>query len=210
MVNKKLLAEIFIVVVCLILGFCFAYIYQPQNKALKIYSQALGDYENGNYQNAYYLFSKISFGSKLKPYAIFRQGMCANKLGDAKSEIKQYQLLFNNYTKNRLSLRARYLTAQLLLEENPEQAKKYFEYILEKYPDSDYAIASEYYDGILTMKKYKDIKQASRSDTKKMEMAFRHYLERAPQGRLALNAANYWQTLNTEILSDDCKNILPV
>lgn len=203
MINKELVYKITIIGICFILGVILACIYQPQSKTTRIYSQALNDYNNGNYQNAYYLFSKISFTSKLKPFAIYRQSMCANKLGDKKSEMKQYQLLFNNYTKNRLSIRSRYQAGQMILDENPEQAKKYFEYIIENYPDSDYATASEYYIGLILMRKYKDLKQIPRSDNNKIEMAFRHYLEKAPQGRLALNAANYWQMLNTEIISDD-------
>ena len=203
MVTKELLIKTSVVIVCFVAGVILAYFYQPQSKSMQIYSQALNDYEQGRYQNAYYLFSKISFSSKLKPYAIFRQSMCANKLGDKKAEKKQYQMLFNNYTKNRLSLRAKYLTAQMLVDENPELAKKYFEEILEKHPNSDYAIASEYYNGLLLMKKYKNTNIIPKSDKNKIEMAFRHYLEKAPQGRLALNAANYWQTLGTEILSDD-------
>ena len=79
-------------------------------------------------------------------------------LGDDKSELKQYQLLFNNYPKHKLSLRTRYLAGQKLVKSNPQLAKKYFEFIIHNAPDSDYAIASEYYIGVIMKNKYKDAK----------------------------------------------------
>ena len=60
----------FIFLLCLIGGFYFAKIYQPEAKTTKIYKQALKDYDNGNYSNAYFLFSKVSHLSDLKPFAV--------------------------------------------------------------------------------------------------------------------------------------------
>ena len=203
MINRELIIKISAVGICFISGLCFAMLWQPAGKTNQIYKSALKDYNDGNFQNSYYLFSKIGLFSDLKPFAIYHQSQCAKQLGDTKSEMKQYQILFNNYTKNKLSLRSRYLAAQMLVNDNPELAKKYFDYIIEKYPNSDYAIASEYYIGLIQLKKYKNLKIFPNSEKHKIEMAFRHYLERAPQGRLALNAANNWLTLDTEFLPED-------
>lgn len=201
--DKKALLGLLLVAICFIMG-CFAVkFYQPMNKSMTIYSDALKDYNNGEYQNSYYLFSRISFFSKLKPYAIFHQAICAKELNDKKSEMKQYQLLFNNYTKTILSVRARYLAAQMLMEDQPKQAQKYFEYIIDNYPNSDYAIASEYYLGLLQLNKYKKEEIFPNSKKNEIERAFRHYLVRAPQGRLALNAITNWLSLGTEIYKDD-------
>ena len=41
------------------------------------------------------------------------------------------------------------------------------------------------------------------SDKNNIEMAFRHYLTKAPQGKLALNAVNNWLSLDKEISADD-------
>lgn len=172
-------------------------------KTVEIYSHALQDYNNNDFQNAYYLFSRVSFLSKLKPYAIYRQAMCAKELGDKKSEMKQYQLLFNNYTHTVLSTRARYLAAQMLIEDKPEQAQKYFEFIINNHPNTDYAIASEYYLGVLELNKYKNAKIFPMSKKVDIENAFRHYLKNAPQGRLALNTITNWLSLNKEIDKDD-------
>ena len=57
-INKNQINKVIIFVICLILGFGFAKIYQPQGKTERLYKQALKDYQNENYQNSYYLFSK--------------------------------------------------------------------------------------------------------------------------------------------------------
>ena len=86
-INKNQINKVIIFVICLILGFGFAKIYQPQWKTERLYKQALKDYQNENYQNSYYLFSKIGYMSSLKPLAIYRQAMCAKALGDKKSAV---------------------------------------------------------------------------------------------------------------------------
>ena len=162
------------------------------------------DYANKDYQNSYYLFSKVGFLTKLKPYAIYHQAMCAKALDDKKSEMKQYQILMNRYSNNILSLRAKYLAAQLLMEDNPKQSSEYFEQILKNNPNTDYAIASEYYLGLIKMDKYKkENKVFPLSERLSVETAFRHYLKLAPQGRHALNAAAYWLGLDVDISQDD-------
>ena len=102
----------------------FVAVYQSPSKTDEIYRAALEDFKDGNYQNAYYLFSKVTLFSNLKPIAIYHRGECAKMLGDDKSELKQYQLLFNNYPGHKLSLRTRYLAGQKLVKERPQLAKK--------------------------------------------------------------------------------------
>lgn len=199
----KIIIGSLIVGVCFIIGFLFAYVYQPAERTMQIYSNAMKDYANKDYQNSYYLFSRVSFLSNLKPFAIYHQALCAKELGDKKSEMKQYQLLFNNYTKNKLSLKAKYFAAQMLIEDEPNQAKRYFEQIIKDYPDSDYAIAAEYYLGVILLNKYKNGRIFPMSVKDDIEMSFRHYLKKAPHGRLALNAVENWLTLDKEIAKDD-------
>ncbi len=181
----------------------FALVYQPPSKTDEIYKSAMQDFKDGNYQNAYYLFSKITFFSNLKPIAIYHSGECAKMLGDDKSELKQYQLLFNNYPKHKLSLRTRYLAGQKLVKSNPQLAKKYFEFIIHNAPDSDYAIASEYYIGVIMKNKYKDAKIFPTSKKDDIQNYFRHYLKQAPSGVLALDVINNWLDLSAEISKDD-------
>ena len=188
----------------MVIGACiFTLVYQPSSKTDEIYKSAMEDFKEGNYQNAYYLFSKITLFSNLKPIAIYHRGECARMLGDEKSELKQYQLLFNNYPKHKLSLRARYLAGQKLIKSNPQLAKKYFEFIIHNAPDSDYAIASEYYIGIIMKNKYKNAKIFPVSKKDDIQNHFRHYLKQAPSGVLALDVINNWLDLSAEISEDD-------
>jgi len=202
--NFKIIAGSVIVGVCFTAGLVFANLYQPEDKTMQIYSHALKDFTNGEFQNSYYLFSKVGYLSNLKPYAIYHQAQCAKELGDKQSQMKQYRFLFSIYKNNKLNIRAKYHAAQMLLEENPEDAKKYFEQIIKSQPNSDYAIASEYYLGLITLNKYKNTPHMFPMSAKNdVEMAFRHYLQKAPQGRHALNAVANWLTLDKEILKDD-------
>ena len=86
--SRNVIAGIFILLLCLGLGVTFSKIYQPEAKNIKAYKLALTDYENENFSNSYFLFSKIGAVSALKPAALYRQAMCAKKLGDKKSELK--------------------------------------------------------------------------------------------------------------------------
>ncbi len=201
--KNKIIAGALAAAICFIAGLFCANIIQPASKTAKIYSAAMKDYADKDFQNAYYLYSKVGFLSKLKPFAIFHQAECAKELGDKKSELKQYKFLFNNYPKSRLAVRAKYLAAQLLVEDEPKEAEKYFKQIIAKAPETDFAIASEYYLGLILYNKYKNEKIFPESVKSDVEMAFRHYLTKAPKGRLAKNAINNWLTLNKEISKDD-------
>lgn len=181
----------------------FGAVYQSPTGTDRIYKSALEDFAKGDYQNAYYLFSKVTVFSNLKPVAIYHRAECARMLGDDRSEVKQYEILFNNYPKHVLSIKSRYLAAQKLLKDKPQVAKKYFEYIIKNAPNTDYAIASEYYLGVLLKNKYKGAKIVSQSAKDDVQDCFRHYLKKAPSGRLALNAVNYWLDFADVIAKDD-------
>lgn len=184
-------------------GLCFALVYQSPARTDEIYSAALKDFEDGNYQNSYYLFSKIGLFSKLKPISIYHRAECARMLNDDKSELKQYQLLFNNYPKHKLSIRSRYLAGQKLVQDRPQLAKKYFEYIIHNAPETDYAIASDYYLGVILKNKYEHAKIFPQSVKDDMQNHFRHYVEKAPSGKLAMSAVNDWLSIDTEVAKDD-------
>jgi len=200
--KKKLIAVGLVALLSVSAGI-FAVLYQPSSKTDEIYTAALKDFNEGKYQNSYYLFSKISFISNLKPVSIFHRAECAKMLGDTKSELKQYDFLIRFYPKHILALKSRYLTAQKLYEENPQTAQKHFEYIMQYAPDTDYAIASEYYLGVILKNKYKDSSNISASTKNEIQNYFRHYLKKAPSGRHALNAVNNWLEFTDNIQKDD-------
>ena len=200
--KKRVIAGIVAGIVLVSAG-TFAAVYQPPHKTDEIYKAAMQDFKDGNYQNAYYLFSKISLFSNLKPIAIYHRGECAKMLGDDKSELRQYQILFNNYPKHKLSIRTRYLAGQKLVKDKPQLAKKYFEYIIHNAPESDYAIASEYYLGLILKNKYRNAKIFPTSVKDDIQNCFRHYLKSAPSGVLALNVVDNWLEIPGDISKDD-------
>lgn len=202
--NNRNLILVVIFVGFLALGIFFAKIYQPESKTNRIYIQALKDYENKNYSNSYYLFSKISYSSKLKPVAIYRQALCARALGDEKSEIKKYQTLFHFYPNNKLSNEAKYQAAQLLVDSDPKLAKKYFNSVAMSNAEEDYKLASEYYKARIASANIRySNKIFSRAKMAGVEHSFRKYLEKAPRGRLSVNVAYTWKKFNPNLKSRD-------
>ncbi len=209
MINKNTTSKIILIssfaVIFFAGGIFFNKLYQTPLKSQKIYKEALEDFRKKDYSNSYYLFSRISMFSDLKPAAIYRQAEAAKAIGDNESAVKKYQLLFNTYPKNPLSTRAKYLAAQILTDSSPKLAKKYFEQIMQDAPDTDYAIAAEYYCGLILMKEYTKTENTIFPLSKKhdVEDYFRHYLKKAPEGRLAINVIDNWLNLDKSISSDD-------
>ena len=203
--DKKTIAVISVVVVLAVGVFTGSVLHQTPAKSKQIYTDALSDMQKDDFSNAYYLFSRISFLSNLKPVALYHQGECADKLEDYNTAVKKYKMLFTIYPTNKLSLKAKYLAAQNLIKTNPNLAEKYFKEIIESAPRSDYAIASEYYAGLIIMKSYTEgeNKIFPRSVKDDVENHFRHYLKNAPSGRLALNVIDNWLKLDKTISSDD-------
>ena len=202
--DNNLWYKIVIILLCLVFGLFFAKIYQPISKTYKIYESALKDYNNENYSNAYYLFSKISYSSNLKPIAIFRQAMCAKVLGDKNSELKAYMQLFRTYPNFKLSSEARYLAAQLLIDDNPQLAYRYFNQVTKSDIDEDFKIASEYYKARIDASKIRySNKIFSRKKVADVEKAYRKYLQTYPDGRLAPSVAANWLKFNPNMKSKD-------
>ncbi|MBQ8460516.1 transglycosylase SLT domain-containing protein [bacterium] len=196
--------RVVVIILCLLGGMMFAKLYQPYGKTIRIYKQALKDYNNGNYSNSYYLFSKISHISPLKPIAIYRQAMCARALGDKQSELRRYQQLFMTYPKNKLSSEAKYQAGQLLVEDDPNLALKYFNSVAKSNIDEDYKLATEYYIARLNASKMRySKKKITLAKFEQIENSYRKYIEEAPDGRLAPNVANSWLKYNPDAKSKD-------
>lgn len=202
--KEKKLIIISIFLICLLAGFYFSKFYQPVSKTIDIYQQALKDYNDGDYSNAYYLFSKVGYSSKLKPVALYRQAQCAKVLGDEKSELRNYQQLFHYFPSNKLSLESKYQAAQLLIDSDPFLAEKYFDNISKSNIGYDYKIASEYYKSrIKSLGARYSHKTLSSSEKEMIEKGFRDYLEHAPNGRLALQVVSTWKKFNRNPSSYD-------
>ena len=201
--KKKIIVGALVGCVLLSVGCYFGFVYQSPEKTDRIFKAALEDFNRGDYQNSYYQFSKISMFSPLKPIAIYHRAECARMLADHKSELRQYERLYNNYSNHKLGIKAKYLAAQKLVESKPEVAKKYFNFILNNAPDTDYAIASKYYLGILLKNKYQNQKIIPTSIKEEAQDCFRYYIKKAPGGKYAYNAVLNWLEFVGTISKED-------
>ena len=201
--NKHLYSLGVGIVIIGLTAFAGVNLYQPPQKTDKIYKEAFEAYQNKEYSKSYALFSKIVFTSNLKPLAMYRQGVDADLLEDRNSAIKQYKFFLLLYPKHTLANRVRYNLAAAQLKVNPVEAKRTFESIIANSPDTDYAIASEYYSGLIDLRKYEKEKIFPLSVKNEIQNHFRHYLKKAPSGRLALSVAYDWENMDAEISKED-------
>lgn len=178
----------------------------PETRNYETYTVALKKYNNNNFSDSYLMFGKISRFSKLKSAAIYRQALCAEKLGDYKTEIKKYKEIIKSYPHSELATRAKYLKAQGLYEdENYKKAKKEFKNIIKKYPQTDYSIAAKYYLGSIETnyaQKTKSERKKQKAKTKAV-MFFKAYLKEAPNGKFAINCAEKWSNLEVKLNNED-------
>ena len=81
--------------------------------------------------------------------------------------------------------------------------KKHFKKIQKKYPTSDYAIASNYYLGLIEMQDLPKSEKAREKQIKKALGYYETYIEKSPDGRFASNCAEEILKLNTTLKNYD-------
>lgn len=159
-----------------------------ESRGVENYSAALDDYKASDYEKAYQEFGKVPSGSTLKSSALFRQARCATNMGKNELAIKKYNRIVRNGSKSSIAPISEYNMANLMYEANDKDAKKHFKKIIKKYPTSDYAIASEYYLGMIEASNPpKSPKRLAKSQEKAINY-FKNYIEKAPDGRFALKS----------------------
>lgn len=178
----------------------------PESKNQAIYASALTDYNNNNYSDAYYAFGKVTRFSKLKPAAIYRQALCADRLGDIKTKIKKYKEVIRNYPNTRIALITKYYKAQQYYKiGNYRSAENEFLDIIAKFPQTDYATAAQYYLGSIASESASKISNINKK-VKVQNKAIEHYklyLTEAPTGRFAKNCIQKWLLLNRKLNNAD-------
>ncbi len=167
----------------------FAYNHtSSESRGVENYSTALEDYKASDYEKAYQEFGKVPSGSTLKPSALFRQARCATNMGKNELAIKKYNRIVRNGSKSSIAPISEYNMANLMFDSNDKDAKKHFKKIIKKYPTSDYAIASEYYLGMIEVSNPpKNPKRLAKSEEKAVNY-FKNYIEKAPDGRFAIKS----------------------
>lgn len=201
--------KIFIIIVAVLflssLGFNLLRL-APEGKNYDNYTIALQKYNRKSFSEAYYLFGKVSRFSKLKPAAIYRQAICAERLEDFKAEENRYKQIIRNYPNSSLAIRARYLKAQMAYDsKNYTKAQNDFKNILTKHPKTDYALAAQYYLGAIEITKLtKTRNQRKKEKIKKTAIKFfKTYLKEAPNGKFAMNCIQKWLALDPKLNNED-------
>jgi len=178
----------------------------PEEKNYQNYVNGLREYNNNEFSDSYHSFGSVSKFSKLKSAAVFRQALCADKLGDDKTETKKYKEVIRNYPNSILAIRAKYLKAQQSFDLHRfSKAKNEFRDIALRYPKTDYAIASNYYLGSIESAKVATIKNKKKrlKVQNKAIQYFKVYLKAAPGGRYATSCLKEWISLAPKITNED-------
>ena len=174
-----------------------------ESRGTAAYTQALKTYKENDYEKAFHEFGKVPSSSSLKQPALFRQARCATNLDRKEIAIKKYNKIAHSKSKTAISPISEYNMAYLLYEQGSKDAKKHYLRIIKKYPQSDYATASEYYLGLIEIENQP---KGEKQQKKSCETALNHfktYLAKAPDGRFAINAIDEILKLNTKLTNYD-------
>ena len=174
-----------------------------EDRGIKAYKQALALYKDYDYENAYQVFAKIPSGASLKEPALFRQARCATNLGKRELAIKKYKRIIHSKSKSSIVPISEYNMANLYFELKDKRAKKYFKNIIKKHPTSDYAIASEYYLGLIEIGNFPDNEKKLVKAKDRALINFKTYIEKAPDGRYAIKAAEEINKLGVKLKNYD-------
>ena len=140
-----------LVLLLLTIGYFIYDKYSSEDRGIKAYTRALEIYKNADFENAYQEFGKVPSSSSLKESALFRQARCATNMGKKELAIKKYNRIIHSRSKSAIVPISEYNMANLMLEIKDKRVIKRFKNIIKRYPTSDYAIASEYYLGLLEL-----------------------------------------------------------
>ena len=173
------------------------------SKGYECYSQALKAYKENNYEQAFIDFGKVPHNSNLKHAALFRQARCATTLGKKELAIKKYKKVIHSNLKTSIVPISHYNMAILKYELKENDAKSHFKKIIKKYPESDYAIASNYYLGLIEMEHLPKREKAIKKTKEKALIYFKNYIAKAPDGRFSINAINQIKNIDETLNNYD-------
>jgi len=197
--------DLFIVVALIIFTICY-FIYNNTaagSKGVALYSSALNSYKNEKFEEAFSEFGKIPQNSNLKTAALFRQARCATLLGKNELAIKKYKKIIHSNSKTSIIPISMYNMAVLMYEMDNKDAKETFKRIIKKYPTSNYAIASNYYLGMILSKNIPNTEKRKEKIKEKAFLYFKNYIEKAPNGRYTINAINEIIKLDIKLTNYD-------
>ncbi|MBQ4122832.1 transglycosylase SLT domain-containing protein [bacterium] len=119
------------------------------------YKQGTDFYNNGDYQNAYYNYSKIKRISPLYSMALYKQAKSAQNLGDYSTAAMKYDLYLQKATTNIFNASARYnLAKSYFYLKKYDEAKEQF--LIIKNEKKDKPLKEDYFLGLLFKKEDKN------------------------------------------------------
>ena len=170
-----------------------------ESRGVENYSEALESYKSCDYETAYQKFGKVPSGSSLKKPALFRQARCATNLDNKELAIKKYNRIVRSGSKSTIAPISEYNMAVLMFDTKDKRAKKHFKRIIKKFPTSDYAIASEYYLGLIELENLPKSEKRQAKAKERASIYFKNYIEKSPDGRFAINAVDEILKLDTKL-----------
>ncbi|MCQ2744274.1 MAG: transglycosylase SLT domain-containing protein [bacterium] len=194
---------IFIFSALLLIGYMTYNRYSSESRGINAYKVALESYKNTDYEKAYYEFGKVPSASSLKEPALFRQARCATNMGKKQLAIKKYNKIAHSGSKSSIVPISEYNMANLMYEIKDSNAKKHFQHIIKKYPSSDYATASEYYLGLITVNNLPKNKKRKQKSIEKAGINFKNYITKSPDGRYSIKSAEEIQKLGLKLNNYD-------
>lgn len=172
--------------------------YTTMSESYRLYKYGLSLSKDKDYQNAYYNFGKIGKNSKIYPFAIYRQAICAKELNDTKSAIKKYRTFTKIIKDDNLAPVGYWELGELYYgSKNYSKASKYFNTLQKKYPQSDFAYAANFRLGEIFYEKKPETAQKY----------FIRYIDHAPKGRFSIPAT---ENLDSNNLNEEEKLILAI
>ena len=177
--------------------------YSSEDRGVKAYQQALSVYKDADYETAYQEFGKVPSGSSLKESALFRQARCATNLGKKELAIKKYNRIVHSNSKSSIVPISEYNMANLLFDLKNKKAVKHYKNIIKKHPTSDYAIASEYYLGLIEIQNYPENPKKLEKAKERAFINFKTYIEKAPDGRYAVKSIEEIEKLGVKLKNFD-------
>ena len=170
-----------------------------ESRGVENYSTALESYKASDYEDAYKKFGKVPSGSSLKKPALFRQARCATNLDNKELAIKKYNRIVRAGSKSSIAPISEYNMAVLMFDIKDKRAKKHFKKIIKKFPESDYAIASEYYLGLLELSNPPKNEKRLEKSKERACIHFKNYIEKSPDGRFAIKSIDEIRALEPKL-----------
>ncbi len=203
--RRRRKTDLYIVIILLVatVGFFIYNNISAGSKGYTRYAEALKIYKTNDYEAAFVAFGKVPYNSNLKEAALFRQARCATALDKKELALRKYKKVIHSNSKTAIVPISHYNMAVLLYELKEKSAKKHFKQIIKRYPTSDYAIASNYYLGMIEVQNPPRSSKRIKKSQERALLYFKEYIQKAPDGRFSINSINEINKLSVKLTNYD-------